>query len=96
MKVKCRFCEFSRPQKFSRDIVEVIADPSTPQEDRYLWQKRFAMTSGTRGWNGVKVHMGRMHKEDAYYGMWPDVIYTEDEIELMKKAGMAMYGEALK
>jgi hypothetical protein len=50
-------------------------------EDLILWFQRMMAEHGTHDWNSVKIHMGRMHKGDAYYGMWPESTFSSEHEE---------------
>lgn len=82
MKVVCRFCDFYRVQELSKPILDVIESPEMPAEDIMIWTERLIKQGGTKAWSGVKVHMGRMHKDETYYGIWPELIYSEEEMRV--------------
>ena len=80
---KCRFCDFKRETELPPNILSILAQPDLPAEDMALWAERMYKVTGFYDWNGVKVHMGRMHKGDAYYGMWPDTSFSKTEKEII-------------
>jgi hypothetical protein len=84
MITKCRFCEFRRETPLSVAMLELLQE-ELPEEDFLLWLERLVASTGNKDWDGVKVHMGRMHKADAYYGMWPDTFFSDDETIMVDK-----------
>jgi hypothetical protein len=85
MITKCQFCDYYKDTPLSLIILEVASDPELPEEDKMLWIKRLAESSGTVDWNGVKIHMGKMHKDKTYFGIWPITIWSEEEVNLIER-----------
>lgn len=84
MITKCRFCDYERSTPFSLDILRVAISTDI-EEDMALWMKRLIKTHGIKDWASVKIHMGRMHKENAYAGMWPDCEFSPEEKAVINK-----------
>jgi hypothetical protein len=83
MITKCRFCEYHKETELSKPIIKVLFDTELPHEDWILWMQRLVQTHGTKDWNGVKIHMGRMHKDQTYYGIWPETELSNKEHQLI-------------
>lgn len=83
MVFKCRVCDFRRETLLPYNITNMLATQDMPTEDFMLWLQRMIMETGTSGFNAVKIHMGRMHKDFVYYGIWPTMFYSESEKEVM-------------
>jgi hypothetical protein len=79
MLTKCRFCEFSRDTPLSKPILKVLTEEDLATEDLILWFHRLMKAHSFGSYNGIKVHMGRMHKEEAYYGIQPRIEYDDWE-----------------
>lgn len=89
MILKCRFCEYSKQENLSHDILKILADPELPTEDYMLWMDRLMKTNGLSAYRSVKVHMGRMHKDDTYMYISPDMALSTGELAIIN-------GEAIK
>lgn len=85
MITKCHFCDYHKETPLPEAILTVLASDDLATEDYILWFQRLMAVHSTHDWNGVKVHMGRMHKELTYVGIWPDMDYSENERPLVAK-----------
>lgn len=84
---KCRIhtCNFRREIPLDINILtQITQKKDMPIEDYFLYMQKLFTESGSKGWSGVKIHMGRMHKDDAYYGIWPELEYSDGEKVLME------------
>lgn len=85
---KCRFCDFSRKAEMSLDGLKGYAKlgEDSPIEDIALWMER--AHGPADNWfgalNGVKVHMGRMHKEETEYGLMPEMKLEDHERAILE------------
>ena len=86
MITKCRFCDYqSVDEPLSIPILEVLTEKDMPQEDYVLWMKRLLKGLSLKSYSGVKIHMGRMHKDEAYYMMSPDHIFNKAEKKALEE-----------
>lgn len=85
MITKCRFCDYQKETPLPEAILTILASDDLASEDYVLWFQRLIAVHSTHDWNGVKVHMGRMHKGLTYYGIWPDMDYSDIERPLVTK-----------
>lgn len=80
---KCQFCDYQRETPLNTNILYLMQD--VPGEDYMLWIERLLKDNGLRDYNSVKIHMGRMHKEQTYKYIQPYHILDDTERELINK-----------
>jgi len=86
MIVKCLFCEYQKEANLSENILKVLADKNLPNEDYSLWVQRLFRTSIFNVLNGVKIHMGRMHKDKTCFGIMPQFDLSVRDNDILMKA----------
>lgn len=79
MITKCHFCSFHKEQSLSEAILNVISDPTLPDEDRALWIDRLIRSASITNYHAVKVHMGRMHKDKTVAYLPPLILLNDNE-----------------
>lgn len=85
---KCRFCEFSKEEKLSHNILKVLSDKELPHEDYMLWLRRLIDNNKNfKNYNGVKIHMGMKHKKDTYKYISPEIQFDKAESKIINLEG---------
>ena len=85
MILKCQFCDFHRERPLNKELLAKLGEPDLPHEDYLLFVDRMMRESDSNAYWGVKVHMGRMHKADSYYGIVPEISMTDEEREIINQ-----------
>ena len=84
MVLKCPHCQFEKPDvPVGKNILKVLADPQLPLEDYLLWIERLVTMYGISAYQGVKIHIGIMHKNQ---GNDPMFVLTEEESKIINVA----------
>lgn len=86
MIIKCPFCEYSKPDEpLNIDIIKILHEEDLPTEDYMLWIERLLKGHGIKSYNGVKIHIGRKHKELAYKYISPRYVLSKAEKEAINE-----------
>lgn len=85
MVTKCKFCDFSYTAELDIDLLKKAARACNRQivEDMVLFMGKLFKDGYYHDYNGVKIHMGKMHKDDNYYGISPDYEFSDFEKQII-------------
>lgn len=82
MKIGCMYCEYGYDIAPPEGILEVLSDPSLPDEDHTLWVERFVKTIGVAEYQGIAIHTGMMHrgKQIGY-----NILFNDEERKMIER-----------
>lgn len=86
MIIKCCFCNYRKEATLNEDMLAILSEEDLPTEDFLLWMKRIFRANIFNVLNGVKIHMGRAHKDQTYFGIMPDFELSPNDNNILSKA----------